>query len=194
MEVLTDRPEERFAVGQVLHREGAAMPLTITESAAVEDGPGWRLRFSGVNTRAAAESFRDAYFETVVDRSSDLQPGSAYWHEIIGTEVRGLDGRVLGKVADVYRVATAEILVVRGGPVGEFDLPLVKDIVRTFAPERDEIIVDEGVLDLFGDPVDEPTPKPPRKRPRWSRHGKGGAKPDAQTESDGTAEPATGGS
>jgi len=57
---------------------------------------------------------------------------------------------------------------------GEFDLPIVKDIVRTFAPERGEIVVDEAVLDLAGPPVDAPVRRPPRRRPRWSRHGKGG--------------------
>lgn len=175
VEVLTDQPEVRFAVGHVLHPEGGTAPLTIVEAAAVDDGPGWRLRFAEVGSRNAAESLRDAYLETVVDRATDLEPGAAYWHEVIGVEVRGLEGQVLGSVADIYRVATAEIFVVRGGSVGEFDLPLVKSIVKVFAPERGEIVVDEVVLDLAGAPVDEPKPRPPRKRPRWSRHGKGAA-------------------
>ncbi|MEW5991855.1 MAG: ribosome maturation factor RimM [Chloroflexota bacterium] len=177
VEVLTDRPEERFAPGRVLHREGSTAPLTITAAAAVEDGPGWRLRFREVGSRTAAERLRDAWLETEVDRSTDLEPGAVWWHEVIGCEVRGLDGRSLGTVADVYRVGEAEVAVVRDGPVGAFDLPIVKDIVRTFAPERGEIVVDEVVLDLAGEPVDAPAARPPRRRPRWSRHGKGGAGP-----------------
>lgn len=175
IEVLTDQPELRFAEGSVLHREGTSPALTIVESAAVEDGPGWRLRFAEIRTRNAAEALRDHYLETIVDRSQDLEPGSAYWHEVIGCEVRALDGRVLGTVADIYRVATAEIFVVRGGPGGAFDLPLVKAIVKEFAPDRGVITVDEAVLDLDGAPVDDRPPRPPRRRPRWSRHGKGGA-------------------
>ena len=177
VEILTDRPEDRFVPGRVLHREGSDAPLTIETAAPVEDGPGWRVRFREVRNRSAAEALREVYLETVVDRDADLEPGAAYWHEVIGSEVRGLDGRVLGTVADVYRVATAEVYVVRGGPVGEFDLPLVRDIVRTFAPERGEIVVDESVLDLGGAAVDEPRPRQPRKPPRWSRHGKGGRVP-----------------
>lgn len=174
IEVLTDQPEARFVVGHALYREGSRSPLTIAEAAAVDDGPGWRLRFAEIGSRNAAESLRDAYLETIVDRGTDLEPGAAYWHEVIGVEVHGVDGRLLGTVADIYRVATAEILVVRGGDVGEFDLPLVKDIVKVFAPERGEIVVDEAVLDLAAPAVDGPPPRPPRKRPRWSRHGKGG--------------------
>ena len=175
IEVLTDQPELRFAEGSVLHREGTSPALTIVESAAVEDGPGWRLRFAEIRTRNAAEALRDHYLETIVDRSQDLEPGSAYWHEVIGCEVRALDGRVLGTVADIYRVASAEIFVVRGGPGGAFDLPLVKAIVKEFAPDRGVITVDEAVLDLDGAPVDDRPPRPPRRRPRWSRHGKGAA-------------------
>ncbi len=176
IEVITDQPEVRFASGRVLYREGSQVPLTISEAAPVDDGPGWRLRFAEIKGRNAAESLPAAYLETVVDRTVDLEPGAAYWHEIIGIEVRALDGRVLGTVADIYRVATAEILIVRGGDAGEFDLPLVKDIVKVFAPERGEIVVDEGVLDLGGTAVDEPRPRRPRKRPNWSRHGKGGSR------------------
>jgi 16S rRNA processing protein RimM len=189
VEVLTDRPEDRFAPGLVLYREGTAAPLTIVVAGPVEDGPGWRLQFREVASRTSAERLRDAYLETEVDRASDLEPGAAYWHEVIGTEVRGLDGRVLGTVADVYRVGEAEVVVVTGGPSGEFDLPVVKDIVRTFAPDRGEIVVDEAILDLAGPAVDEPVARGPRKRPRWSRHGKGGtARPSGEPN---TGEPNT---
>jgi len=174
LEVLTDRPEDRFRPGLVLHREGNPAPLTIAEAAPVSDGPGWRVRFSEIRDRASAERLRDAYLEAEVDRAADLEPGAAYWHEVIGTEVRGRDGRVLGTVADVYRIATAEVLVVRGGPVGEFDLPVVRDIVVEFSPQQGSIVVDEGVLDLDSAPVDALRARPPRRRPRWSRHGKGG--------------------
>ncbi len=189
VEVLTDRPTDRFIAGQVLFREGTDDAFMIAEAAAVEDGPGWRLHFREVNSRAAAETLRDAYLEMIVDRRTDLAPGAAYWHEIIGTEVRGSDGQSLGNVVDIYRVATAEVLLVRGGPAGEFDVPLVKDIVRVFAPERGEIVIDEQVLDLGGAAVDEPVVRPPRKRPRWSRHGKGGPAPVAEPEIDVASEP-----
>lgn len=169
-------------VGHVLHPEGSDVPLTIVEAAAVDDGPGWRLRFREIPNRAAAESLRDAYLEAVVDRVADLAPGAAYWHEVIGTEVRGLDGAVLGAVSGIYRVGEAEVFEVQGGAAGQFDVPVVRDIVRVFAPERGEIVVDAAVLDLGGSAVDEPRVRPPRKRPRWSRHGKGGLRP---TTSDG---------
>lgn len=171
VEVLTDRPEERFAVGRVLHREGSEAPLTITSGQPVEDGPGWRLGFREVADRSSADRLREAYLEIAVDRSAELAPGEAWWHEVIGTEVRGVDGRSLGRVADVYRAGEAEVYVVRGGPPGEFDLPAVKSVITAFEPGA-VIVVDDTALDLAAEPVDA---KPKARKPRrWSRHGKGG--------------------
>jgi 16S rRNA processing protein RimM len=174
--VLTDRPEDRFAPGRVLHLEGDAKPLTVAWARPVDDGPGWRLGFAEVPDRASAERLRDAYLEIAVDRAADLEAGAAYWHEVIGSTVKGSSGAVLGRVADVYRAGETEVYVVRDGPVGEFDVPAVRDVITTFAPERGELVVDEAVLDLAGPAADAPAPKPagaPRRRHRWSRHGKG---------------------
>jgi 16S rRNA processing protein RimM len=180
VEVLTDKPEERFAAGQVMHVEGDAASLTVLAAQPVEDGPGWRLRFDEVPSRQAAERLRDAYLEVEVDREADLEAGAAYWHEVIGSTVRDSQGAELGKVVDVYRAGETEVYVVGGGPVGEFDVPSIRDIITTFAPERGELIVDEAVLDLGGAVVEAP-PKTskPRRRPRWSRHGKGARAPEA---------------
>ena len=183
VEVLTDKPEARFAAGQVMHVEGDTRPLTIHASQPVEDGPGWRLVFEEVPNRQASEWLREAYLEVEVDRDEDLEAGAAYWHEVIGSTVRDSKGVELGKVAEVYRAGETEVYVVRGGSVGEFDLPSVRDIITTFAPERGELIVDEAVLDLGGAVVEAP-PKTakPRRRPRYSRHGKG-ARPASETAS-----------
>jgi 16S rRNA processing protein RimM len=189
VEVLTDRPGERFVPGTVLFVEGDARPLTIAAAQAVEDGPGWRLRFREIPDRPASERLRDAYLEIQVDRSTDLEEGAAYWHEVIGATVRNAAGVELGKVADVYRAGETEVYVVRGGPVGEFDMPAIRDIITTFAPQRGEIVIDEGALDLEAPAVDAPDgpatarARPPRRH-RWSRHGKGGTTPGPATEGD----------
>jgi len=147
VEVLTDRPEERFVAGAVLHREGSAEPLTITAAAPVADGPGWRLRFREAADRTAAESLRDVYLETG-GSPGPLERGAYWWHEVVGSAVVDVSGRELGKVADVYRAGGAEVFVVRGGPAGEFDLPVVRAFIRVFAPRRGEIVVDAAALDL----------------------------------------------
>jgi ABC-type transporter Mla maintaining outer membrane lipid asymmetry ATPase subunit MlaF len=53
----------------------------------------------------------------------------------------------LGKVVDMYRAGGAEVMVVMG-PAGELDVPVVRSIVRIFAPARGEIVVDGVALGL----------------------------------------------
>jgi 16S rRNA processing protein RimM len=191
VEVLTDRPEARFAAGVVLYLEGDSRPLTVVSSQSVADGPGWWLRFREAPDRAAAERLREGYLEIEIDRSSDLAAGAAYWHEVIGSTVRDSTGAELGRVADVYRAGENEVYVVRGGPAGEFDVPAIHDVITTFAPERGELVVDEGVLDLAAPAIDAPaaTARVARRRPRWSKHGKGGRGGGDAADASGGASP-----
>jgi 16S rRNA processing protein RimM len=184
VEVLTDRPEERFAVGQVLHPEGSGDALTIEFSDAVADGPGWRLGFEEIHDRAVAERLRSVYLEVPVDRDAELEPGQAFWHEVIGAAVHGTDGRLLGTVAEVYRAGEAEVYVVRGGPIGEFDLPSVRSIVTTFDPRGAGLVIDEAALNL-DEPATAQRSDAKRRNHPWSRHGKG--KPNPKS-ADGVAE------
>ena len=179
VEILTDRPAQRFAAGLVLFPEGKSTPLTIETAAPIEDGPGWRLRFRELSDRNGAETLRGVYLETVVRPGGELARGEVYWHELIGAAVRDVDGRELGTVADVYRAGGAEVMVVRGGPNGEFDVPLVRAFIRVFAPRRGEIVVDATALDL-------PPPKPPRApRPPRAVKAPRQAKPPRATDAHG---------
>ncbi len=163
VEVLTDRPADRYAIGQRLHREGSDEPLTIVEAA--PDGPGWRLRFAEVGDRTAADTLRRTYLEAVVGPGENLGRGKYYWHEVIGTAVRDLAGEELGRVVDVYRAGEIDVYVVRSERMGEFDLPAVRDFIRIFAPRRDEIVVDADALELTPSRARKPrTPRPPRSR------------------------------
>ncbi|HTC85943.1 MAG TPA: ribosome maturation factor RimM [Candidatus Acidoferrum sp.] len=181
VEVLTDRPEDRFVRGAVLRREGTEDPLTIAAAEAIPDGPGWRLRFAEVPDRTAADRLRGAYLEAVAGPADELPRGTFYWHEVIGASVRDLQDQVIGIVHDVYRVGEAEVFVVRGQPFGEFDVPAVRAFVRIFAPKRGEIVVDVDALGL--EPV-KPAgpPRPPRTpRTRTTPRGRRGA-PASPTE------------
>jgi 16S rRNA processing protein RimM len=169
VEVLTDRPEDRFVPGTCLYREGDPRPLTIAGAEAIVDGPGWRIRFREIDSRDGADTLRGTYLEAAVRPEEDLARGSYYWHEVIGTTVRGVDGAELGTVQDIYRVAEIEVFVVGGGSFGSFDLPAVRAFIRVFAPRRGEIVVDAEALDLRpprSDERDPDRPRAPRRRPR----------------------------
>jgi len=153
IESLTDRAEDRFAAGRSLFLEGSDSPLTIV--AAEQDQVGWRIRFAELADRTAAETIRDAYLEASVEPGEQLPRGEFYWHEVIGAKVVSTADRPLGEVVDLYRAGGAEVVVVRG-PLGELDVPLVRPVVRIFAPARGEIVVDVDALGLDEAAVDDP--------------------------------------
>lgn len=163
VELLTDRPDERFVVGAVLYPEGARHGLTIAEAMPVADGPGWWLRFREVPNRDAAESLRDTYLE--IDMPDEpREPGRWLWHELEGLAVRSATGEDLGTIIELYRAGGAEVFVVRG-PRGEIDVPGVHGIVTELAPERGEMIVDMDALALDARPVDDDYVRPRDRRP-----------------------------
>jgi 16S rRNA processing protein RimM len=145
VEPLTDKASDRFKVGRTLFVEGADAPLTIVEAG--QDSIGWRVRFAEVADRTAAETLRDVYLEIVVAPGEQLARGEYYWHQVIGATVSDLQGTVLGKVTDMYRAGGAEVMLVEGSS-GEIDVPLVRPIVRIFAPDRGEIVVDADALGI----------------------------------------------
>ncbi len=80
----------------------------------------------------------------------ELPRGEFYWHQVVGSAVKDVDGTALGEVVDIYRAGGADVAVVHG-PAGELDIPLVRSVVRIFAPARGEIVVDGDALGLRGE-------------------------------------------
>ena len=170
IELLTDRPEDRFTVGARLYLEGTNEALTIAEAIAVADGKGWWLRFRELGIREVAEDrLRDRYLE-IDEPHEPREPGRWFFHEIEGTPVMSTTGEALGEVVDIYRAGGAEVFVVRG-PRGEFDVPGVRGIVTELAPDRGVLVVDLDNLALDARPVEDedyvrPRDRRPKKQPK----------------------------
>ncbi len=171
VEALSDRAAERFAAGARLYAEGSDSPLTVTE--AESDSSGWRLHFAEVSDRSAAETLRNVYLEAVVGPAARLPRGEYYWHDVLGSAVSDVDGTALGEVVDVYRAGGAEVLLVRGDS-GEIDVPVVRSVVRVFAPKRREIVVDGEALGLRSGDATPPDGEAPDREVRDRGASRGG--------------------
>jgi 16S rRNA processing protein RimM len=192
VELLTDRPDDRFPVGAQLYLEGTDERLTIAEATPVADGRGWWLRFREIGDRNLAEErLRDRYLE-IVQPDEPREEGRWLWHELIGLAVSSTTGEALGTIVDIYRAGGAEVFVVRG-PRGEFDVPGVRGIVTELAPERAGMVVDLDSLALDARPVEDddyvrPRDRRPHKQPK-RRPGTPKAAPQAPPERDGAPQP-----
>ena len=153
VEVRTDDPEERFAVGKRLRlrnpRRGPDREVTVS---AVRPHSGrLLLRLDGVADRDSAETLRGSLF--VVD-SADLppieDPDEFYDHQLEGLTVRTADDEIVGTVTEVLHTPGAELLSVRGESGAEVLVPFVSDIVTSVSLSDGVVRIDppEGLLDL----------------------------------------------
>jgi 16S rRNA processing protein RimM len=150
VDVRTDDPDLRFAVGSVLATDPAAAgPVTIERSR-------WHsgkllLAFEGYPDRTAVEALRGV--RLVID-SAELppleDPDEFHDHELVGLAVLTADGQRLGEITEVIHSPAGELLAVARPGGAEALIPFI----REFVPEVDvtgaRVVVTppDGLLDL----------------------------------------------
>jgi len=83
----------------------------------------------------------------------ELQPLKAdtfYHHQILGCRVITVDGREVGRVADIQSAAGSDLLVIRPEGREEILIPFSREICREVNLEAGLIVIDppDGLLDL----------------------------------------------
>jgi 16S rRNA processing protein RimM len=147
VEVRTDEPGRRFAVGSVLATDPAeAGPLTV---ASVRWHTGRLLvEFAGITDRDQAESLRGIWLtlDSAQAGSSD-DPDEFHDHELIGLAVVTVSGEPVGQVTDVRH--HGQDLLVIGGPDGLL-VPFVAAIVPEVDVAAGRLVIDPppGLLEL----------------------------------------------
>jgi len=150
VEVRTDDPAARFAVGSRLRTDPAERgPLTVT-GARPRPG-GLVVAFDGVFGRDAADALRGTLL--VVDSAAlpALEdPDEFYDHELVGLAAFLTDGRGLGTVAEIVHGPGGDLLVVRAEDGQERLVPFVRAIVPAVDVARGRVVVDPppGLLEL----------------------------------------------
>ncbi|NLU81540.1 ribosome maturation factor RimM [Rhodococcus sp. HNM0569] len=162
VEVRTDEPDERFALGAVLHARRPRETVThdYTVEAAREHSGRLLLRLHGVSDRATADALRGTLF--VVD-SNELEasddPDEFYDHELEGLRAVHVDGTEIGTVREVLHTGAGELLAIRtsGDASREVLVPFVTAIVPTVSIADGLVTVDPpaGLLDPDFEPADD---------------------------------------
>ncbi|MEU8900903.1 ribosome maturation factor RimM [Nocardia sp. NPDC048505] len=153
VEVRTDEPEARFAVGNTLRgrlpRDKQVRDFTI-ESA--REHSGRLLVFvAGVQDRTAADALRGLlFFVNSEDLPPSADPDEYYDHELEGLTVQLTDGTLVGTVREVLHSAAGELLSVQAAEdKREILIPFVTAIVPTVSIADRLVVIDppEGLLD-----------------------------------------------
>ncbi|NYG58152.1 16S rRNA processing protein RimM [Nocardioides daedukensis] len=134
VDVRTDEPERRFAVGQTLRAQPPKGSASTLRSVTVTSHR-WHqgvllLGLEEINDRNAAETVRGIVLHADIqaDETPD-DPDEFYDHQLIGLKVENLEGQPLGTVSRVIHGGAQDLLEVRT-PAGHDGLvPFVKQLV-----------------------------------------------------------------
>jgi 16S rRNA processing protein RimM len=155
VEVRTDEPDRRFALGTTVRVErpgGGAAPwpaLTVATSR-------WHqatllLRFEEISDRTAAESARGLMLHATVaaDESPD-DPEEFYDHQLVGLAAEDVDGRALGEVTGVLHGAQ-DILQIRATDGRDTLVPFVAALVPEVDVRGGRVVVADrpGLVTAF---------------------------------------------
>jgi 16S rRNA processing protein RimM len=149
----TDDPESRFAVGTVLATRatpGSGVPRALTiRSTRVHQGT-WLLGFEDIPDRTGAESLRGTRLVAPAQASDD--DDGWYEDQLVGLSVVDRSGTRLGEVTGLEVGPAQDLLVVRLDTGTEAYLPFVEAIVPEVDVEGGRVVVDppDGLLELNG--------------------------------------------
>jgi 16S rRNA processing protein RimM len=151
IEVRTDDPDQRFALGQTLRTEPVGAGPLVVEWAHWHSGR-LLLRFAGCASREDAEALRGVL---LVVETSELpalsDPDEFYDHQLVGLSARSPAGVAIGEVTEVVHSPAGELLAIaREDGEGELLVPFIRQMVPEIRPERGYLVVDppEGLLEL----------------------------------------------
>jgi 16S rRNA processing protein RimM len=149
VDVRTDEPGQRFAVGSVLVTDPPTAPFTV-EAARPHQG---RLivTFEGVPDRTAAEHLRGVLLHVdsdAVPPSDD--PDEFSDHDLVGLVAVTPEGERLGEVERIEHAPASDLLILRRPDGGSALVPFVKAIVPEvdLVAGRVVLTLPEGLLEL----------------------------------------------
>lgn len=140
VEVRTDEPERRFAVGTTLYTQDNT-PLVVADA---RDHSGrLLLRIRGVDDRTAAEALRGTLLEAEIDPDDLPEDEDEYYdRQLVGLVALRPDGTTLGTVSEVVHLPGHDLLAVTTADRGEVLVPFVHEIVTEVDLLEHRVVID----------------------------------------------------
>ncbi len=156
----TDAPQDRLAIGSDLQTDPAARGRLTVRSVRVHQGR-YLLGFDGVEDREGAESLRDTkLFVLATSASGDLNavdPDSSsgdseeyYEAELVGMSALSTSGEIVGAVTALHTRAAQDLLEITRTHGGVVLVPFVTQLVPVVDRGRREVVIDPpaGLIEI----------------------------------------------
>jgi 16S rRNA processing protein RimM len=97
------------------------------------------LKLKGIDSIESAEKLRNAFLEIDREDAVPLEEGTYYIADLIGLEVYTDEGKLLGKVDDIYNTGGKDIYVVKDELGKQILLPGIEEVIK-------EVILDDKII------------------------------------------------
>lgn len=107
------------------------------------------LKLKGVDDMNSAEKYKGCFIKIHRKDAIKLPKDTFFIADIIGSEVITDDGKILGKVDDIYSTGSNDIYVVKDELGKQILLPSIKEVILDIDVEKQKVIVHllEGLVD-----------------------------------------------
>ncbi len=106
------------------------------------------LKLEGINSMEEANKYRNCYLKIDRKNAKKLPKGTYFIADLIGLEVYTDEGKLLGKVDDIYNTGSKDIYVIKDNLGKQILLPSIKEVIKQVDLENKKIIVHiiEGLI------------------------------------------------
>ena len=99
------------------------------------------LKLEGIENPEQAELLKNAYLEIDREDAIPLKEGQYFIVDLIGLDVYTDEGKLLGKVDDIYNTGANDIYVVKDELGKQVLLPGIKEVIKQVDLDNEKIIV-----------------------------------------------------
>ncbi len=99
------------------------------------------LKLKGIDTVEDAEKYRNCYLKLPREKARRLPRDTYFIADLIGLEVYTEEGKLLGKVDDIYNTGASDIYVIKDTLGKQILLPAIKEVIKQIDLEQEKIVV-----------------------------------------------------
>lgn len=99
------------------------------------------LKLKGINTPEEAEMLRNAFLEIDREDAIPLEEGTYFIADLLGLEVYTDEGKLLGRVDDIYNTGSKDIYVIKDELGKQVLLPGIDEVIKEVDLNNGKIIV-----------------------------------------------------
>ena len=98
------------------------------------------IKFKGIDRVEDAELLRNSYLKVNRQDEPELEEGTYYIVDLIGLDVYSDEGKLLGKLDDVFNSGSCDIYVVKDELGKQLLLPAISDVIKEINLEEKKIV------------------------------------------------------